>query len=272
VQYAEQTLEAEDAVLHNSSLSTWNSGYTGSGYVVMTDAGSSYIEWTVDVGVPAVANLSFRHWTDSSNGMTLKVNGEVVDAAYALSGTGGQWDMSAVISATLNAGSNTVRLARNSGEDSVRIDHLKVHSLVGNSQTPAEVAYQTWVNEYNLPTNAAAYVSNPDGDDMNNLAEYGLGGNPMNPDDTGVQPDWRLMKAADTNFIEYVYRRRSDHEARGLAYWLETSTNLQESSWSSNLVIEIGSGPLVEGFESVTNRLPIDDESQQYIRLKIHSE
>ena len=121
-----QRHEAEDAVRYDSTTSTYTAGYTGSGYAVMTTDGSSYIEWTVNVASAAPGELSFRHLTDDDNVMTLSVNGLVVNSSYVLGGTGGAWGMSRVVSVSLNAGSNTIRLTRDSGPDSVRVDHLSL--------------------------------------------------------------------------------------------------------------------------------------------------
>ncbi len=130
--------EAEDAVLVNDTVSTFSTGYTGSGYVVMTAAGS-YIEWMVNLPTAALSDLSFRHWTESANTMTLTVNGLVVDSNYTLSGTGAAWALSNVASVSLNAGSNTIRLTRDSGPNSVRVDHLLVAAMPAN-QAPAFTA------------------------------------------------------------------------------------------------------------------------------------
>jgi len=117
--------EAEDAVKFDSTLSTRNSGYTGSHYVVMTTAGNSYIEWTVNQAQAVSADLSFRHWSEYDNIMTITVNGVVVDSNYTLAGSGGTWEMSSVTAGvSLNAGNNTIRLTRDSGPNHLRLDHL----------------------------------------------------------------------------------------------------------------------------------------------------
>lgn len=118
--------EAEDAVLYDSTASSHSPGYTGSGYVVMNADGSSYIEWAVDMATAAVANLSFSHYTDKTNLMTLTVNDVVVDSNYLLPETGGAWSISSLASVSLNAGSNTIRLTRESGSGNVRVDNLLV--------------------------------------------------------------------------------------------------------------------------------------------------
>ena len=118
--------EAEDAELSDSTVGTSTSGYTGTGYAVMTTAGSSYVEWTLNRAAAGSFDLSFRHYTNRNQTMSLTVNGVVVDSAYALNKTSGAWDLSRVASVSLNAGSNTVRLTRESGRSHLRMDHLLV--------------------------------------------------------------------------------------------------------------------------------------------------
>ena len=116
--------EAEDAVLGTSTTSIYSSGYTGSAYVVMSTAGSSYVEWTENLAEAATADLLFSHYTDGDSSMTLSVNGQVVDSNYPLNRTYGEWRSSPVASVMLNAGVNTIRLTRASGTAALRLDHL----------------------------------------------------------------------------------------------------------------------------------------------------
>ena len=71
--------------------------------------------------------------------------------------------------------------------------------------------------------------------------------------------------------LEYIYRRRTDREARGLNYSLELGTNLVSGVWSTNGYTESGTAPLEPGFEAVTNRIPAT-EPNQFIRLKVSIE
>lgn len=127
IKVSEQSIyEAEDAVLINSTFSAFNVGYTGSGYAVMTTAGGSDIEWTVNLLTASLYDFSFRHWTESSNTMSLKVNGVVVDSSHTLAGTSGAWVLSNIASLPLNAVLNSIRLTRDNGLNNVTIEHLLV--------------------------------------------------------------------------------------------------------------------------------------------------
>ena len=64
----------------------------------------------------------------------------------------------------------------------------------------------------------------------------------------------------------FVYPRRIDS---GLAYWLETSTNLVSNSWTNSGYAELPmNGTIDADFEAVTNTVPATD-SQTFIRLRV---
>ena len=160
--------EAEDAASFDCTSSSYSAGYTGSGYVVMTNAGSSYIEWTVNQAAAGSADLSFQHYSNYTNTMTLTVNGVVVDSNFTLDG-GSTWQMSGAASAALNAGANTIRLTRDSGADHVRVDHLLVGGAAQPNQAPAFTVDP--INEANATENIAysgsvANATDADGDPL----------------------------------------------------------------------------------------------------------
>ena len=254
--------EAEDAVRFNTTRSTFSADWTGSGYVIMNTAGSSYIEWTVDLPAAAPADLYFRHWTDSANTMTLTVNGLVADSNYTLAGTGGGWGLSSVAGISLNAGSNKIRLTRDSGPDSVRVDHLRL--LVGEPE-----GYAGWAANIGLTGTNALAAANPDGDELINLFEYALGGNPTNGSDVGYVPVYGLYSEGGTNWFEYIYARRIGSEGE-LNYWLETCSNLLSNDWADSGYVELPvTGEIDDDFESVTNRIDISGRTNGFIRLMI---
>ncbi len=124
----------------------------------------------------------------------------------------------------------------------------------------AQSLYSSWANDYAI-SGHDGYVDNPDGDTLKNLAEYGLGGSPDNPNDApGIVPTF--------DNLEYVYRRRTDAAARGLTYTLEECTNLVSNDWNSFINPPTGVGALEAGFEAVTNQIPTTGPSQ-FMRLRI---
>ena len=69
--------------------------------------------------------------------------------------------------------------------------------------------------------------------------------------------------------MEYVYRRRSDYVVRGLSYTVEANTNLVAGSWSTNGVLDAGTGSIDTEMESVTNRVSTEEYPEQFIRLRV---
>ena len=125
--------------------------------------------------------------------------------------------------------------------------------------------YNQWAAGYSLIGGDADLLADPDGDRLSNLVEYGLGGVPtLGNDAAAILPTFGI---SDDSF-QYIYRRRTDAEARGLAYWLELNTNLSSGIWITNGYSEAGTAPLETGFEAVTNRIPTT-EANQFIRLRI---
>jgi dienelactone hydrolase len=111
---------------------------------------------------------------------------------------------------------------------------------------------------------ADALTSDPDLDFLNNLLEYGLGGNPTNAVDVGIHPFGRV---GPDGVFQYIHRRRVDAEARGLTYTPEGTSDLLAGPWSTNGLTEAGTAAIDAEFESVTNQLQFGDIA--FGRLKI---
>jgi len=128
-------------------------------------------------------------------------------------------------------------------------------------------AYTYWANQYQL---VQGQSGNDDSDRLSNLYEFGLGGNPTNSSDLGYPITYRLNTEGGTNWFEYVYPKRSDPNS-GLLYYLELATNLVSPGWTNSGYTVVGSGPLTNGFLSVTNRISTEIKAQQFIRLIIEA-
>jgi hypothetical protein len=70
-------------------------------------------------------------------------------------------------------------------------------------------------------------------------------------------------------FLDLVYRRRSDYEARGLSYTVEATTNLVSGTWSTNGVNAVGIGTIDAEIDSVTNRVSTETLPEQFLRLRV---
>lgn len=130
-----------------------------------------------------------------------------------------------------------------------------------------ESPYNTWADSYLLSGTDALWSADPDHDGLDNLSEFGFGGNPTNGSSPEILPTFQIFAGLD--LAEYVYRQRSDPAAYGLTYILELSTNLLAQSWTTNGYSLIGVSPDIEGFRTITNQIPMTDTDAQFIRLQI---
>jgi hypothetical protein len=131
--------------------------------------------------------------------------------------------------------------------------------------------YEAWAKNHSLNPNDTDKNSDPDGDGLNNLIEYALGGDPSSPSDAAsIAPVVFMVHGGGTNWMEYCYRRRTDAAARGLSYSLELTDDLT-GSWNTNGYSETGTAPIDAAFEMVSNRVGVV-ESCGFIRLRIEEQ
>ncbi|QHI69321.1 polysaccharide lyase family 8 super-sandwich domain-containing protein [Tichowtungia aerotolerans] len=149
------------------------------------------------------------------------------------------------------------------GQNEVWFDNLEV--AVG---VPVVVGdpFAVWAVEYGLVGDDAAQTADPDGDGMNNLLEFALGGIPTNRSDSAaILP---ILGEINPFFFEYIHRRRVDST---LKYSVERTGDLVSGNWATGGVAVTGYGPDGEGFERVTNSVPAEG-ANQFVRLKITGE
>jgi formylglycine-generating enzyme required for sulfatase activity len=127
---------------------------------------------------------------------------------------------------------------------------------------------ETWAADYGLSGTNATASADPDGDTLDNLGEYGLGGDPTNPADQGIPPTYAMDQAGGSNWVTYVYPKRSNLDS-GLTYYLETSTNLVSGTWINDGYNVVGTGAIDPEFNAVTNQVPTEPERKKFIRLVI---
>ncbi len=140
-------------------------------------------------------------------------------------------------------------------------------SAIWVEQLAAEAPYDIWAAQYELTD--SGLTDDPDKDGLNNLVEFSLGGNPTNDNDFGILPTFGMVEDEGGNWLEYVYRKRTDAHAIGLEYYLELNTNLVSGTWTNAGYQITDTGESNEGFEMTTNRIPIAPFSELFIRLRI---
>lgn len=146
-------------------------------------------------------------------------------------------------------------------DDGVGMSAREVLEL--NVSTNSGAYYASWTRNYPTLGHLDQPDDDPDGDGVNNLGEYGLGGDPAEHDQD-ILPVFGKKGGA----LEYVYRRRADADTRGLIYELETTTNLISNVWTNTGYIVEGIGMSEPGIESVSNTVSTV-ENNQFLRLQI---
>jgi hypothetical protein len=114
-------------------------------------------------------------------------------------------------------------------------------------------------------------TNNPDSDELNNLGEYALGGDPTNGADIGYLPTSGTVAEGGSNFFECVHARRKD-SAGELSYVLESTSDLVSSNWTAGSYVTLPStGNLDTDYEAVTNRIDTSGKTNEFIRLKVEA-
>lgn len=153
---------------------------------------------------------------------------------------------------------------------SVTQNSLASTIALGGAVIPS-AAYASWAAGYGLTdTNGTgAATADPDGDAIDNLAEYGMGGNPADGNDQGHVPTSAMTAAGGTNWLQYVYYERADKAVVGLSYYPERGTDLVVTNWATSGIEFVGTGVLDVDFNTVTNRIPTTSENKQFLRLRV---
>jgi hypothetical protein len=130
--------------------------------------------------------------------------------------------------------------------------------------------YDAWSVENEL---IGGPLDDDDEDGVDNLTEYAQNGDPDDPSDIGTPTSIGAALNADgTNWIEVVYLKRVSAE-NGLTYSLVQNPDLMQGSWTnSGDIVEAGESAAVGDFKTVTNRVPTDGKTQEFIRLVIEAE
>ncbi len=131
--------------------------------------------------------------------------------------------------------------------------------------------YDAWASQYPGIGSVTNPMDNPDHDSLNNLAEWALGGNPDDGDDIGLVPVFEQASDGGTNYFQYVHAQRNDAAALGLSYRIEWSDDLVSTLWGNENIEITGTNVTGGAFDYVTNRIPIDAASAQFLKLVIES-
>jgi hypothetical protein len=122
--------------------------------------------------------------------------------------------------------------------------------------------YRAWLNEYAV---AEGEQGDDDNDDLLNLYEYGLGGNPTN----GFVDEQLAVFGPAGSGLHYIHVQRNDDT--NLVYDLELTDDLVSGTWTDSGYTVTGTNTALGGdFDAVTNAIPATDP-QTFIRMIIHN-
>jgi len=127
--------QAENATIFQGVVDSDQAGFTGTGFVNYDNVVGSYVQWTVSVTQAGLFSLAFRYanGTTTNRPMDISVNGALVADELAFPGTG-SWTtwQTATATASLNAGSNTIRATATTANGGPNVDKLAVNPGASN--------------------------------------------------------------------------------------------------------------------------------------------
>ena len=143
------------------------------------------------------------------------------------------------------------------------VDRMYVYNII------SIFSYSIWVDGFGLSGDDAASTNDYDGDGLDNLYEFGLGGDPTNSADQGISPSYAMEAGGGSNWMTYTYPTRLDS---GLTYHLELTDNLVLGGWTNSGYSVTGTGSINADFDAVTNQISADIEDKQFVRLIIEEQ
>src|SRR5262249_39350006 len=120
--------EAESATLSHAAVANNHTGFTGTGFVDYENAAGGYVEFQVSAAQAGGATLTFRfaNGTTSARPVDVSVNGgPATSVSFAATGSWNTWQ-TLNVTATLNAGTNTVRATATGSAGGPNLDSLTV--------------------------------------------------------------------------------------------------------------------------------------------------
>jgi len=125
--------------------------------------------------------------------------------------------------------------------------------------------YDTWAGNF-APADLSDPTGDFDGDGLDNLMEYALGGIPTNAEAASIAPVFQPLE----NYFFHVHNERTDDS--NLTYTVELSTNLVSNGWKTNGLEFVGAAGFSNVWNVVTHKVPTLGKDQQFIRLKIEKD
>ncbi|MEV0235542.1 CBM35 domain-containing protein [Nonomuraea sp. NPDC050786] len=165
--------EAENATISQGVVESNHAGFSGTGFVNSDNASGPYTEWTVNAPVAGTATLAIRYANGTTSARTadVSVNGTVVSAGRSFAPTGAwtTWATS-TLTATLNAGDNTIRLTAVNSGGNPNLDYLEV--TVADAPATEYQAEAATLSQAAVATNHTGYTGSGFVDYVNTTGGY----------------------------------------------------------------------------------------------------
>lgn len=229
-------------------------------FTIVASQGSSTIEggWAADIsGVPTAIDLTFNggQIIVDMEGAVVTVPGDDIGESVTNGTT-----IVANFTNDLSSAIGTYNLAY-AAHNRATVTEKTVVTLNAMTVTVEAKTYSTWAESWGV--DIGSETNDYDGDYVDNLGEYGLGGDPTDPADKG-----QTSVALDGTTLVYAH---AQHSSDGnLTYWLETTDDLLNPSWTNIGYSVVGTNVTGETYDFVTNTVPTDAD-QTFIRLRIQN-
>jgi len=170
---------------------------------------------------------------------------------------------SAISTYSIELGStlSALELNSNGALPDLKVDEIRVGTTYSSVVPTGLSPYGIWATLHDL---SEGETGDDDSDGLQNLAEYGLGGDPTNSLDQGILP----VFGNTGSWFNYIHVQRTDDPA--LVYYLETTTNLVSGTWTNSGYTVAATNTTGGTFDYVTNTIPVV-EDETFIRLIIEN-
>ncbi|WP_285706649.1 PQQ-dependent sugar dehydrogenase [Microtetraspora sp. NBRC 16547] len=165
--------EAENATIYQGVVESNHAGFSGTGFVNGDNVAGSYTQFTFNAPNAGSATLVLRYSNGTGAARTADValNGTVISANRSFGATT-NWDTwaNSTLTATVNAGSNTLRVTATGAGGNPNLDYLDV-----TVAAPAPVAYQAedaMLSQATIATNHTGYTGTGFVDYVNTIGGY----------------------------------------------------------------------------------------------------
>lgn len=184
-------------------------------------------------------------------------------------------DLSATSWATNEVVSNGARLSKQSHGQPIIIrftrnatNSTNFFSWVDFVEIEGIDPYAEWANGFGL---SGVRTNDFDGDLIDDFTEFATGGDPTNPNDTGLSGKSFIANEGGTNRFAYITPRQADYWPNGVDYYLEASDSLLFGAWTNagSWVAGTADGGFNAEFDAITNYVGnVESNATQFLRLR----